>query len=258
MSKGELRAFDPCASRCPPPTAPELASAELRGLIFDTADLLYDGTAWRRRLYSLVRQLGVQVGYGDLFRDWDRHYLVDVHCGRRECGEALEAFLRKYGLSWPQVDELEAASRAGRSCLEANVRPLSGVVKTLRELAEMGLVLAAWGDTHYPAAFLVEQFERLSLARCFRAVLSSCEVEATQPAAECYEASLRALALPAWQVLYVGHDSRHLAGARAAGLVTAAFNFQPSADADLYLARFEDLLPYVRDRLIAAPMRRAA
>ena len=218
----------------------------VRGIIFDTTEMLHDGTSWRRRLLRLVHELGVHTSDAEFYRAWDRDYLADVQCGRREFGEALESFLLAAGLSWAQVDEVEAASRIGRQSPESIVRPLPCLEKTLAELVDMGLALAAWADAPQPAAQLVEQLERLALARSFRSVLSSCDVDAAQPAHECYTASLAALGLSAHEVLYVGQNPLHLAGAKAAGLGTVAFNFQPLAEADMYLARFEDLPAYVR------------
>lgn len=223
----------------------------VRGIIFDTTEVLHDGTSWRRRLLRLVHQLGVGAGYSEFYRAWDRDFLADVLCGRREFGEALESFLLAAGLTWAQVDELEAASRIGRQSPESSVRPLPCLEKTLAELAEMGLALLAWADAPQPAAQLREQLERMALARRFCSVLSSCDVDAVQPSHQCYRASLQALGLPPREVLYVGHNPTHLAGARAFGLGTVAFNFQPHAEADTYLARFEDLPAYLRSGPLA-------
>jgi FMN phosphatase YigB (HAD superfamily) len=218
----------------------------VRGIIFDATDIVQDAVSWRRRLARLVHQLGVRASDADFYRRWDRDYLADVQRGRREFGEALESFLLAAGLSWAQIDEVEAASRLGRQSLAPAVRPLASLDKTLAELCSMGVALAAWCDAPRPAAQLVEQLARLALARRFCSVLSSCDVDAVQPAQECYRASLRALGLSVHEVLYVGQNSMHLAGAKAFGLSTVAFNFQPHAEADAFLARFEDLPRYIR------------
>lgn len=218
--------------------------AELGGIVFDVPDVLYDATLWRRWLLQLVGRLGVRVGHDEFFRAWDAH-LVDVHRGRREYAEALETFLLECGLTWALVDEVEAASRIQRENLELDVRPLPGVTRVMDELARLGLSLAAWADTPHPADRLAERLERIVPSARFDAVLTSFDLECVQPAAECYRATIDALGLPAAQVVYVGHDTAHLAAAAAAGLRTAAFNFEPEARADHYLTRFEDLLAVV-------------
>jgi FMN phosphatase YigB (HAD superfamily) len=48
--------------------------------------------------------------------------------------------------------------------------------------------------------------------------------------------------LPPEQVAFVGHDSQELAGAAGVGMQTIAFNFDPEAQADVYLVRFDELL----------------
>ncbi|MFH1266784.1 MAG: hypothetical protein ABIK89_13735, partial [Planctomycetota bacterium] len=56
---------------------------------------------------------------------------------------------------------------------------------------------------------------------------------------------LEAMDLPAERVAFVGHDADELAGATRAGLATIAFNYDPDAKADVFLARFEELLQLV-------------
>jgi FMN phosphatase YigB (HAD superfamily) len=216
------------------------------------ADVFYDATLWRRWLWRLVARLGVPSNYPEFFAPWDQRYLPDVCCGRREYTEALQAFLLAAGLSWAQVDEIEAACRIQRRNLESNVRPLPGVVKTIAQLAPLGLRLAAWSDAPFAGAKLSERLERLGLGQRFAAVISSFDLEAAQPAAVCYSTAAAALELNPAELAYVGHDAEHLSGASAVGLTTVAFNHQRHALADFYLARFEDLLPLARTWAIAA------
>ena len=215
------------------------------GLVFDMADVLYDATLWRRWLLRLVTSLGVRANYASFYRVWDREYLLDVHCARREYNEAFQSFLLANKLSWAQIDEVEAASRIQRQNLELNVRPLPGVIKTIARLSDLGLPLVALADAPYPAARLAERLKRLGLGNRFGTVLSSFDLEAAQPSAQFYQAVLDALGLPAKGLVYVGHDAEHLAGAKAIGMRTVAFNFQRQARADFHLTRFEDLAAIV-------------
>ncbi len=233
------------------------AETPVGGLIFDTADVLYDATSWRRWLLRLVSTLGVRANYASFYGEWDQRYLLDVHCGRREYTEAFQSFLMAAGLSWAQVDEVEAASRIQRENWELNLRPLPGVVKTVARLSEWGLALVAWADSPHPAARLAERLDRLGLAHRFQAVLSSFDLEAAQPSPVCYDAALAALALPAERAVYVGHNAEHLAGATAHGLRTVAFNFDRQAQADCYLTQFEELLAHVADLTGRGPASRA-
>jgi FMN phosphatase YigB (HAD superfamily) len=225
------------------PSAPVLPARRLavEGLIFDTDDVLYDATPWPRRLWRLVTALGLPASYASFFEAWQRQYLADVCRGRREYAEAFQSFLLQAGLTWAQIDEVEAASRAERADLELSMRPLPGVVKTIARLHASGLPLVAWADSPQPAARVADRIERLGLAGKFRDVLSSFDLEAAQPAARCYLAALGALGKAPADVLYVGHDALHLAGAAAVGLRTAAFNYQAGTQADFYLVGFDEL-----------------
>jgi FMN phosphatase YigB (HAD superfamily) len=223
----------------------------VRGVLVDTADVLYDATLWPRQLVRLVHGLGVPAAYPQWIVPWQRDYLVDVHCGRREYSEALQAFLLAAGLSWAQIDEVEAASRIERQQLELDVRPLPGVQRAIARLHESGLRLAAWADTCQPTAGVAARLERLGLSGRFCAVLSSFDLEAAQPAPRCYQAALDALALPAAELAYVGHDAEHLAAARAAGLATIAFNHPPHAEADFHLTAFDELAALLTERVAA-------
>jgi len=221
------------------------SAAPVGAIIFDAPDVLYDATLWRRWLLQLVGRLGIRLEYTDFQQAWEAH-LVDVHRGRREYTEALETFLLELGLGWAQVDEIEAASRIQRQNLEIGVRPLPGVARTIDELQGLGLALAAWADSPLVAGKLVERLGRLLPHLQFDAVLTSVELESTQPAAQCYRAMLDLLGLAPAQTVYVGHDTVHLAGARCCGLRTVAFNHAPAAKADHYLTRFEDLATLAR------------
>ncbi len=229
-----------------------LANEVVAGLVIDVPDVLYDATLWRRWLVRLVTQLNPAIHYTSFFQAWDRQYLVDVHCGRREFAEAFQSFLLAAGLSWAQIDEIEAASRLRRHNFEQNVRPLPGVVKTMARLEALGLPIVAWADAAYSGARLAECLERLGLSNQFIGVLTSFDLELAQPSTGCYLAALESLDLPACQTVYVGHDAGHLAAAAALGMPTIAFNAQPGAKADFCLTRFEDLLPLVESRLPVA------
>ncbi len=219
----------------------------LSGIVFDVPDVFYDATMWRRWLFQLLGRMGVAPSYADFNRAWEAQ-LVDVHRGRREYADALQCFLLGQRLSWAQVDEIEAACRIKRQQLELDVRPLLGVVRVVEELNRRKLALVAWADVPHSAAKLAERLDRLVPRGRFAAVLTSFELEYAQPAAECYRAAVEHLGCEPEQVLYVGHDAEHLAGAASCGLMTAAVNHEATARADFPLARLEEILALV-DRL---------
>ncbi|HEV3024346.1 MAG TPA: HAD family hydrolase [Pirellulales bacterium] len=217
----------------------------LDGLIFDMGDVLYDATVWRRWLVQLLHRMGLHTRYRSFFKVWDEEYLDDVHRGRREHGEAFQAFLLAVGLSRGQIDEVVAASHARKREIEAGTRALPGVRETIARLSQQGVVLSVLSDSEYTSEVLHARLVKLGLGGRFTAAISSFDLERTKPDPVCYRAALTAMGMRADQVAFVGHDADELAGARAVRLRTLAFNFEPGAKADSFLSRFEELLDYV-------------
>ena len=120
----------------------------------EMANVLYDATLWRRELVRLLVRLHVPATYPAFFHRWERDYLVDVERGFRQYEEAFQAFLLSAGLSWGQIDEIEAVARCQRQAYEENVRPLPAVGAALAALTKRGLPLVALCDACQPAAVL--------------------------------------------------------------------------------------------------------
>jgi HAD superfamily hydrolase (TIGR01509 family) len=192
--------------------------------------------------------MGLHTRYRGFFKIWEQEYLADVHCGRREYGEAFHAFLLSAGLSRGQIDEVEAASHARKREIEAGTRALPGVRETIAQLSQRGIVLAVLSDSESTSEVLHARLVKLGLGGRFTAVVSSFDLERTKPDPVCYVAALTAMDMRAEQVAFVGHDADELAGAKAVGLRTLAFNFEPGAKANRYLTRFEELLDYASPR----------
>lgn len=230
--------FDPATER-----------SGVQGLLFDMGDVLYDATGWRRWLLQLLARMGLHTHYRTLYHIWDDDFLADVYRGRREYQEAFQAFLLSIGLSRGQIDEVQAASQARKRDLEANARPLPGVRRTVARLAAGGLTLGVLCDSEQDGDGLRAQLGRLGLGGHFSTVLSSIDLAYTKPSPVCYRAALAEMELEADEVAFVGHDGEELVGARAVGLQTVAFNYEPRAVADHYLTRFEELLDVVDTRL---------
>lgn len=220
------------------------------GLLFDMGDVLYDATLWRRWLLRVLSQLGVHTSYRSFFHVWDHDFLDDVHRGRREFCEAFQAFLRSVGLSPGQIDEVEAACQARRNEWERNARLLPGVKPTLAKLRAAGVTMGVLSDSEYPAVVLGERLERLGLGGVFYPVVSSFDLERTKPDPACYRTALRAMGLSADRVAFVGHDREALAGAAGVGMPTIAFNYDADAKADVFITRFEEILPLVGPSLL--------
>jgi len=226
--------------------------AAVDGLVFDMGDVLFDATAWRRRLWQLLTHLGLHAGYRSLFELWDRDFLDAVHCGRREYGEAFVAFLREAGLSPGQIDELTAASQQIKRQLEADVRPFPGVARTLARLQSDGFRLAVLSDSESPAAAIRLRLNHLGLGY-FDEIASSVELGRTKPDPLGYRTVLERLGLSPQRAAFVGHDADELQGAHRCGLRTIAFNAERHVSADCVLRCFDELSQLFAGRQASLP-----
>jgi HAD superfamily hydrolase (TIGR01509 family) len=220
--------------------SPRVAICE--GVLFDMCNILYDDTVWRRWVLRLLSRLGLSTNYCSFFRVWDRDYLDEVHRGERDFRQAFAAFLRCAGLSGGQIDEVEAAGHARRRHLEDHCRPLPGVRNTLWRLHQLGFVLGVISNSEHPAAALRGRLHRFGIEKIFPAVVSSIDLRCCMPDLASYSAALQSMNLPPDKVVFVGHDPMELAGARAVGMTTVAFNSDSDAKADVYISRFEELI----------------
>lgn len=217
----------------------------VRGLMFDMGDVLYDATVWRRWLLQLLTRMGLHTTYRAFFHVWDTDFLDAVHRGEVDYQTAFTAFLRSAGLSRGQLDEVLAASQARKRELEANTRPMPGVLRTLTSLKTQGIVLSVLSDSESRSEQLSGVLEHLGLGGLFSTVVSSRDLGTTKPNPANYLKTLEAMGLPASDVAFVGHDAEELEGADAVGMRTFAYNYEPNVVADVYLDRFEQLLQHV-------------
>jgi HAD superfamily hydrolase (TIGR01509 family) len=215
------------------------------GLVFDMGDVLYDATLWRRWLLKVLSRLGVHTNYRSFFHIWDHDFLADVHCGRRGFCEAFESFLLAVGLSRAQIDEVKASCQARRADWERNARLLPGVKPTLERLAAAGLSLGVLSDAEETGQVLSGRLERMGLPGVFTAVVSSRDIGVCKPNAANYLHVLSAMGVEPSRAVFVGHDADELAGAARVGMSTVAFNFDGEVRADVYLARFDQLVDAV-------------
>jgi FMN phosphatase YigB (HAD superfamily) len=223
------------------PIEPVPLAKAVSGILFDMCNILYDDTVWRRWVLMLLSRLGLSTNYCSFFRLWDREYLDEVHRGRREFRQAFASFLQCAGLSAGQIDEVEAASHARRRQLEAHCRPLPGVRNTLWRLHQQGFAMGVICNSEHNALALRGRLHRFGIEKMFPTVVSSIDLNSCMPAADSYLAALKSMKLPPDKVAFVGHDHLELSGATAVGMPTIAFNYDPDAQADVHISRFEEL-----------------
>ncbi len=216
----------------------------VRGVLFETDNVLYDATAWRRWLLSLLGRMGVKTHYDIFFGVWEAEFLIDVHRGACNHDAALRSYLRAVGLSSGQLDEVIAASAARRRELDASVVPQPGVRRTIASLH--GLRLGVLSNTEETALLHRRRLARLGLADHFDVVLTSADLRCAMPERACFRAALDAMRLDAPQVAFVGHSIQSLTGAAAQGMPTVSVVEHPGLTVDFRLDRLDQLMNVLR------------
>ena len=113
---------------------------------------------------------------------------------------------------------------------------------TLWRLHLQGFTLGVICNSEHDAAALRTQLHQFRIEKLFPTVISSIDLKCCMPEADAYMAALKEMNLAPDKTVFVGHDRLELAGATAVGMPTVAFNFDPDAQADCHINRFEELL----------------
>lgn len=241
----------PDASERPNRLAP--APAKVSVVAIEMANVVYDATLWWRWLAALLARFGVDTGDGRVERRWIEGPLGEVRRGRREFGEALEAFLSTLSLSRGEVDELLTAALSRRRDLEFNVRPFPGAKAAFARLKTSGLRLAILSDSSCTTAELEERIKRLGLGDLFEVVLSSLEIEATKPQQSAYHVLAGRLGASTPELCFVSRCPNDLAGATAAGCRTVGFNTPVEARIERRSERFDELCQQILAVVSSSP-----
>jgi FMN phosphatase YigB (HAD superfamily) len=212
------------------------------GLLCDVGGVLYDDTVWWRWLLKLVVRLGLSTHYTPFARVWLREYVPRIRCGELEYWQALRMFLRAAGLSHGQIEEVEAAGHARRRVCETEIFPLPGVVQVLARLQNLGIRLAILSTSCLDENRVRQQLHRLGIETYFEHVVTALDAARRQPPQGSLGLALEVTGFSPNEVCYVGRDTEALREASAAGLRTVAVNYEGDAEADIYLAHFDQLL----------------
>lgn len=231
------------SAQSPPP------AWSVRAFVFEGSNVLYDDTTWRRWLFRLLTSMGLHTNYACFFRVWEDEYLSDVRRGEERFEVAFRRLMAAVGLRPAQIQEVEIAAFPRRKQLEHSARPLPGVLATLERLVAAGADVAVLSDCTLSSGELRSKLARIGLDPMVKHCRSSVDLKCTKPSATCYDTILGDLGLEAHDVAFCGHRHDDLAGAAACGMRTAAFNWEPDAEAEWFLPHFKDLIAACRPQL---------
>ena len=209
----------------------------LKAILFDAGDILYHRPRRGKALAAFLEERGLvplppdQPQRADLKRR--------AHAGEISKDEHHDALLELCGVTDP-------AERAeGRRALDDDQRDVeffAGVPETLHRLKAAGLRLGVVTNTFDSTATKHGWFARVGIEKVWDSFATSCELKVNKPDARIYLAALEPLHLAPEKAAFVGHAAAELAGAKALGMTTIAFNRDDeTVEADHIISRFSEL-----------------
>lgn len=216
---------------------PQVNPAEIRAILFDAGDVLYHRLSAGERLRSFFHEIDCPAR---MITDAEKAALnARAFRGLISLDQYYEETVRLCGIT-----RAEDIAR-GKAILEAegnDVTFFPGVRETLIALERAGFYLGIVTDTAQPVFVKLGWFEKGGFGQVWDTIISSKEIGTCKPDPKIYQAALDQLGVTPAQTIFVGHKASELDGAHAVGIHTVAFNKDPSAKADFYIAAFKDLL----------------
>jgi putative hydrolase of the HAD superfamily len=209
---------------------------KVRAIIFDAGDILYYRTERGKYFTAFLRELGLEPD--PALHQARKAIEHQAYRGQITHTAYREAVVRLYGVTRPDLVE------RGKQALiddDANVVFFDGVKDTLLALKARGCLLAIITDTANSISAKLSWFERGGFGHVWDSIISSMDLGTRKPDPRIYQAAFRQLGVTPDQAVFVGHRAVELEGARAVGLRTIAFNYDPDARADCCIQRFADL-----------------
>lgn len=220
-----------------------LADRPIKALLFDAGDILYYRPTSDPHLRAFLAQHAHPPQHDHIIEKSKALKSLAFIGGltRRQFHTRLLAL---YGITDPSL------AQAGFAAIERDeqlVEIIPGVPETLKTLKQQGYLLGVITDTALPLHMKLNWFARAGFGDVWDCFISSVDEGVHKPDPLIYRTAIQQLGLPASQCAFVGHRAYELDGARAVGMTTVAYNYEPEAAADFFVEKFSDLLalPFV-------------
>ncbi len=212
----------------------------IKAIFFDAAGVFYDrrettSALLRRRLAEFGLPLELAPAQAA------RHRTIYELATEGRIGHAAywDERLRLHGLT-----DSAPRARLSKEIIDHNfdVFGYPGGRAAMAGLRSRGFILGLVTDTIYPVEWKIAWLDKVGVAEFFTVVACSTVVGAHKPRPEMYLNAVGQAGLTPAESAFVGHDVGELAGARRAGLVTVAVNYDPEARADYFVESLPALL----------------
>jgi len=217
---------------------------EIKALVFDEGDTLYDASYWRKQIFSVLKKKGYKKTFSRMIVSWEQK-LVPVYIGEKKYDTAFEEFLKQEGFG-QKSGEIIRLSNALKKKVPEKRKLFSGVKETLAKLKAKGIKLAVLSDSESGEQAHRKVLQELGINTFFDFVVTSIDYGMQKPEKQFYLKVLEFLDVSPAQTFFVSHDSEELEGAKNAGMKTISFNDSVYSDkkpsSDFRIKNFSELL----------------
>jgi len=212
----------------------------IKGIFFDAGGVLYRRSEpTENYALNLLKQEGFSTDLSS--EDIERKMALRTQAneGRVSYYAYWDQFLLMHGVTNPE----QRKTLFGQIIDYSNsVLPIPGSKEALMGLKQRGFILGVVTDTMYPIEWKMRRLEKVGVAEFIDAVACSTVLGAHKPDPTMYLNALQQAHLTPSESAFVGHVTVELEGARKAGMMTVAVNYDPDAKADYYCKTMLDLL----------------
>lgn len=212
----------------------------IKGIIFDIGDILYDARVWRKWLTRELNSRGYNITYFKLIQRWEG-FLVDVYKGNTSYWEHFILFLKSLGVPNREIGEIMFLAKNKGTEVQKERHLFNGVMFTLANLQKNNIRLTALSDSESSGKKIKSSLKKFDVDRFFCHIISSKDIGKIKPEPAAFKYAVEAMNLRVNECAFVGHDFDELDGAKAFGLFSIAFNNETEVPADMYLSEFKEL-----------------
>lgn len=192
---------------------------DIKGLIFDAGDVIFDATLWRKWLYDfLLNNYDIKLSYEELFFLWDNYYLRDIHLKRISYSEGFERFLIHLGLSRKQMKVIIDESINNKKIIEKQTTPYKWVYEYFPKIKSKSIKMGILTDSENTAETIRKRYDNWQISKYIDVIVSSADNGYIKPYRESYLMIVKKLHISINEAVFIGHDRDELLGAKILGI----------------------------------------
>ncbi len=226
----------------------------IKGIFFDAAGVLYKRSSPTAD-YALV--LLKNANFAKSVSDEENKDLAKMRLDASKGQTSHESYWHHF-LLFHGVNNLQERTEMIKKIVDFSnsVDPVPSCRETLSELKKRGFTLGIISDTIYPLEWKMTRLAKAGVADLIEIIACSTDLGMHKPDPTFYRYAVNQANLTPPETAFVGHDIKELRGARRAGMMTVAVNYDPGAKADHYCRAINEMLQIPVFALLSEPVER--